>query len=55
MIVHETATHPVTVEYKHLQVLLRPSTMNQSPSITEAVKGPEIQNVKLYTANGYEL
>ena len=48
MIVHETATHQVTVEFKLLQVPLWPSTMNQSHTITEAVKGPEIQIVKLY-------
>ena len=49
MIVHETAAHQMTVKFKLLQVLLRPSTMNQSPyTITEAVKGPEKQNVKLY-------
>ena len=31
MIVHETATHQVTVELKPLQVPLWPSTMNESP------------------------
>ena len=46
MIVHETATHQVTVKFKLLQVPLWPSTMNHT--IKEAVKGPEIQNVKLY-------
>ena len=50
MIVHETATHQMTVEFKLLQVPLWPSTMNQSffHTITEAVKGPKIQNVKQY-------
>ena len=49
MIVHETATHQMAVEFKLLQVPLWPSTMNPSPyHITDAVKGPEIQNVKLY-------
>ena len=44
MIVHGTAAHQITVDF--LQVLLRPSTMNHT--ITETVKGPEIQNGNLY-------
>ena len=31
MTVHEPATHQMTVEFKLLQVPLRPSTINQSP------------------------
>ena len=38
MIVHETAIHQMTVESKLPQV----------QTITEAVKSPEIQNVKLF-------
>ena len=40
MIVPETTTHQMTVEFKLLQVPLWPSTMNHI--ITDAVKGPEI-------------
>ena len=46
MIVHETAIHQMTVKSKLLEVPLQPSTMNHA--ITEAVKGPEIPNVKLF-------
>ena len=46
MIVHETAIHQVTVEFKLLQVSIRPSTMNQSPYHNGSCKGPEIQIVK---------
>ena len=42
MIVH----HQMTV-FKLPQVPLRPTTMNHSPYQTEALKGPEIQNVKI--------
>ena len=48
MIVHETATQQMTVEFKLLQVPLWPSIMNRVHTITEAVKGPEIKNVELY-------
>ena len=51
LIVYETVTNQMTVEFKLLQVPLQPSIMNQSTrvhTITEAVKGPQIQNVKLY-------
>ena len=50
MIVNKTAMHQMIVESKLQQVPLWPSTMNQSyfHTITEAVKGPEIQNVKQY-------
>ena len=51
MIVHETAIHQITVESKLLQVPLWPSTMNHT--VTEAVKGPEIQNVKLSIKHHY--
>ena len=48
MIVHESATHQMTVEFKLIQAPLRPSTRTRVHTITEAVKGPEIRNVKLY-------
>ena len=48
MIVHETATHQVSVEFKLLHIPLWPSTMNQSPYHNRSVKGPEMQIVKLY-------
>ena len=48
MIVHETATHQMTVEFKLLQDKLWPSTMIQSSYHTGSCKRPEIQNVKLY-------
>ena len=50
MIAHKRATHQMTVEFKFLQVSLRPSTMNTSPyhnGSCKTVKGPEIQNLKL--------
>ena len=47
MIVHQTAIHQTTVEFKLVQVPLRPSIMNQGTyHITEAVKGPQNTNVK---------
>ena len=48
MIVHERATHQMTIEFKLPQVPLQPSSMNWSPYQNGALKGPEIQNVKLY-------
>ena len=47
MTVYETATHQMTVEFKLLQDPLWPLTMNRS-SYHNAVKGPKIQNVKLF-------
>ena len=44
MIVHETAIYQITVEIKTSTGLIK--TFNDT--ITEAVKGPIIQNVKLY-------
>ena len=41
-------SNQMTVEFKLLQVPLWPSTINQSPYHNRKVKGPEIQNVKLY-------
>ena len=38
--VHETATHQMTVEYKLLQVPLWPSTMNQNPYHNRSYKRP---------------
>ena len=48
MIVHKTGNHQVTEEFKHLQVPLWLSTMNEIPNHMEAVKGHEMQIVKLY-------
>ena len=48
MIIHGIAIHQITVEIKLLQVPLRLSIMNQSPYHNKAVKGPKIQNVKLF-------
>ena len=42
MIVYETATHQVTVEFKLLQVPLWPSTMNQSPYQNGSCKRPRV-------------
>ena len=47
MIVHETATYQMIVEYNLQQVPFRPSTMNQSPYHMEAVKRP--RNTKCET------
>ena len=47
MIVHETATHQMTVEFKLLQVPLQPSTMNQSPYNNGSCKRP--RNTKCET------
>ena len=41
MIVHETTTHRMTVEFKLLQVSLWPSTMNQSPYHNGSCKRPK--------------
>ena len=46
MIVHKTATHQMTVEFKLLQVTLQLATMNQSPYHNRRCKRPKIQNVK---------
>ena len=48
MIVHETATHQVTVGFKLLHVPLQPSTMDQSPHHNGSCKSPEIQIVKQF-------
>ena len=48
MIVPETATHQTTVEFKLLQVPLRPSIINQSPYHNGSCKKPRNKNVKLY-------
>ena len=40
MLVHETASQQMTVEFKLLQVLLRHSTMNQSPYHNGSCKRP---------------
>ena len=47
MVVHGTAVHQMTVQFKLLQFQLRPSIVNQDPN----VKDPEIQNVKLFRKN----
>ena len=44
MIVHETATHQMTVEFKLLQIPLWPSTMNQSPYHNVSCKMPRNKN-----------
>ena len=46
MIVHETATHQMTVKFKLLHVPYDPQQRTRVHTITEAVKGPEMQNVK---------
>ena len=48
MIVRKTPIQQMTVEFKLLQVPLRPSIMNQSSYHNRSVKGSEIQNVKLF-------
>ena len=47
MIVHETATHQMTVECKLLQVSLWPTTMNHSPYNNRSCKWS--QNAKFET------
>lgn len=49
MIVYETGINQTTVEIKHLHVSLRPSIMNRSHTISDTLKCPKIQNVKLTT------
>ena len=48
-IVHETATHQMTVEFKLIQVPLRPSTMNQSQYHNGSCKRP--RNTKCETTH----
>ena len=48
MIFHETAIHQMTIEFKFLLVKLWSSIITRVHTITEAVKVPKIQNVKLF-------
>ena len=52
MIVHETATHQITVELKLLQVTLWPLTMNQSPYHNGSCKRPGNTNCETIHKTG---
>ena len=50
MIVHETATHQLIIEFKLLDVPVRPSTMKQSPKHNGSCKRP--RNTKCQSIHG---